>query len=242
MKGLWGGCLLWLCFSSVNAWTLDDVRLLQKEYQQYQAWVLSRDYFFGTTLTANRIKALAWQLVYVGMLPATYPEKERLLNFYRENLSGTEITQANELAEILRGSYELDDSLSEEELARIHALHEENLSLAILSDYKTVPVQDIHYRKTGVIGRVLPWLGLSHSDIMLRLVSPEKKKSNDPWYRAVVPLTVTDEGKFYATGLSPGRYELAITTAGTRTFKQFTLQKGEVRGLSLIDLRSQVKN
>lgn len=321
------------------ALSIEDAQLLQKEYQQYQAWVLSRNYLFGTTLNPEPIKALAWQLIYVDMLPPSYPEKEKLLAIYKRKLLPSQISEATQLAQTLRHRYGLSKPFTEEELYQVYTLHENNVSwtdfkfllptaetwehfdkwldwlaqsnqqqaLAIdqikheldkgkqypivygqvmiqgpeplamirsevklldegffivhpvgktisfaLPGYKTVTVsinkkqllQSVPpvvlvklggNKKTGVVGRVLPWSGVEGSNIMLRSVMSEIAK--DPWYQPAIPLTITQGGQFYATGLSPGRYELFITTGGINTSKQFTVQENEIRGLSLIDLR-----
>ncbi|ARG97297.1 hypothetical protein B6N58_06275 [Legionella micdadei] len=332
--------LVVLAFPNQAALSIEDAQLLRKEYQQYHAWVLSRDYLFGTTLKPEPIKALAWQLIYVGMLPASYPGKEKLLDPYKRKLLTSQLVEATQLAQTLRHRYALQEPFTEEELYRVYSLHENNVSWAdfkfllpsaeirqnfnkwldwlkqnnhfqnaleieqvkheldknnqhpivyghvmiqgpeplemvrsevklsaegffishpndktisfALPGYKTVtvsinkkiPLQGIPpvilikqggSKKTGVVGRVLPWAGVEGSNIVLRWVTSEIAK--EPWYRPVVPLTVTLGGQFYATGLSPGRYELVITTRGLNTSKQFTVKENEIRGLSLIDLR-----
>lgn len=339
------GALLFLFVSLAHALAMGDAELLKKEYQQYQAWVLSRDFLFGTTLKPDRKKALAWQLIYVGMLPATYPEKEKLLVPFKQGLNSRQIFEATQLAQAMRESYGLLGSLTEAELLRIYNLHEENTSWSemqpmmpsglvwgkfsnwldwlvgqnyiqnaleleqiqhelsankkypivygqiiikgpepfemvqsevkidrhgffiglatnktlsfVLPGYKSVSVavnknQTIQgippviltmqggNKKTGVVGRVLPWFGIEQSNMILRLAEYKNTGIKDPWYHPALPLTVTNSGQFYATGLSPGRYELFINTAGLKTSKQFTVRNGEIRGLSLIDLRKMV--
>src|SRR5262245_7910716 len=110
------------------ALSLEDAQLLRKEYQQYQAWMLSRNYFFGTTLKRQPVKALAWQFIYVSMLPTSYPEKEKLLALYKGKLHSSQIAEATELAQILRSRYDLQAPFTEEELYRVYTLHENNVS------------------------------------------------------------------------------------------------------------------
>ncbi|WP_156812469.1 hypothetical protein [Legionella tunisiensis] len=337
--------ILCLLVSLAHALTVEDAHLLQKEYQQYQAWVLGRNYFFGTTVKQDRIKALAWQMIYVEQLPASYPEKEKLLRFYKQGLSAGQKEDAKKLAALLRTRYDLLPPFNEDELYRVYTLHEEKISwrtlqpvlppakvwsnfnswldwlaktnnpaLAatlelrmhdliaakrfpivygqvivkgpeplmlinsgldilpggffishpgnntvsfILPGYKSAnfgsntryEIQAIPpiileaeggTKPTGVVGRVLPWGGVEQSNILLQRVMREGNASEDPWFRQAMPLTVTNGGEFYTTGLSPGRYELFINTAGLSTSKQFTVRDGEIRGLSLIDLRQKV--
>lgn len=337
--------ILYLLILSAHALTMEDARLLQKEYQQYQAWVLGRNYFFGTTVKQDRIKALAWQLVYVEQLPASYPEKEKLLSVYSQGLSVGQKEEAKKLSALLRTQYDLLPPFNEDELYRVYILHEEKISwrtlqlvlppekvwnnfnawldwlaktanpalaatlerrmrdliaarqfpivygqvivkgpeplplvnseLEILQggffighpDRTTISFALPGYKSasfginpryevqaippivldaeggtkpTGVVGRVLPWGGVDRSNMLLQRVVGEGKASEDPWFRQAIPLTVTNGGEFYTTGLSPGRYQLFINTAGLSTSKQFTVRDGEIRGLSLIDLRQKV--
>lgn len=337
--------VLFLLASLAHALSMEDARLLQKEYQQYQAWVLSRNYFFGTTVKQDRIKALAWQWIYVEQLPSTYPEKERLLSLYNQGLSVGQKAEAKKLAALLRTQYDLLPFFNEDELYRVYILHEEKVSWCTLqpvlppadvwrnfnswldwlakknnpslaatleqrmrdliaakqfpivygqvmvkgpesltlinSEFEILPggffighpsnkaisfslsgykpassaintsyeIQAIPpiileaeggTKPTGVVGRVLPWGGVEQANMLLQRVVGESKAAKDPWFRQAMPLTVTNGGEFYTTGLSPGRYELFINTAGLSTSKQFTVRDGEIRGLSLIDLRQKV--
>lgn len=120
--------ILYLLILSAHALTMEDARLLQKEYQQYQAWVLGHNYFFGTTVKQDRIKALAWQLVYVEQLPASYPEKEKLLSVYSQGLSVGQKEEAKKLSALLRTQYDLLPPFNEDELYRVYILHEEKIS------------------------------------------------------------------------------------------------------------------
>lgn len=91
--------------------------------------------------------------------------------------------------------------------------------------------------KTGVVGRVLPWSDLNHSHVMLRAEGVGQHPDQDPWRNPYVPLTVTNNGEFYTTGLAAGRYDVLINSMGLSTTLHFSVKDGEVRGLSLIDLR-----
>lgn len=337
--------LLLFCFSSVCALSPEDAQLLQKEYQQYQAWVLGRNYFFGTTLKSDPVKALAWQIIYVEMLPQSYPGKEQLLLPYERDLTTSQIAEAKLLARTLRDNYELLAPFNERELSRVAMLHEMNVSWSelqitiptpeiqadfnrwltwleansysetalnleqakqeltlnkaypivygqiiikgpeslarvrspvrifpggffigqatdkvlsfFLPGYNSVTIEvnmkqrlqsispiifamPVANKKTGLIGRVLPWSGIENSNMLLRRVNSEIGEQRDPWYQPALPLTIINNGQFYTTGLSPGRYELFINTAGLSTSKVFALGNGEIRGLSLIDLRKQL--
>lgn len=217
--------ILLLLFSAIAyPLTSKDALLLKKEEQQYQAWVLARNYLFGTTLKPDRIRALAWQLIYVGQLPSSYPQKENLLTFYQQGLTTEQISRAYDLSQFYRQRYGLHEPFNEEEMYRVYALHENMVSPK---------------KQTGVVGRVLPWAGLDKANMLL-CMETNTSQILEPWYQSAIPLTITNNGEFYVTSLKPGRYTLFINTAGLSTSKQFNVQEGEVRGLSLIDLRSRV--
>jgi len=341
---LWVTALLLSVVTVAYSMTSEEARLLRKDYQLYQAWSLSRNYFFGTTLPRDRIKALAWQTVYVDLLPAAYPKKDQLLS-YREGLNNNQIQQAKEMAKSLISRYNLGLPFNEMELSEAYVLRDENnnwnnlqldvvpeaaatnfkhwiqwlanhdkRSLAIELDnrgyalltkkqfpiiygqiiikgpespemlnsnidlsnegyfvahtnqsqlffnmpgYKPVTVainqsQQVQYispvileplshsKRTGVVGRVLPWSGFDHGNIILRAELPKKQVINDPWMQPVVPITVTNNGEVYTTGLAPGPYQLIINTAGLSTVIRFSAKEGEIRGLSLIDFRKKI--
>lgn len=334
------GCFLSPC---TYALLVEDALLLKKEYQQYQAWVLSRDYFFGTSIKRNPIQALAWQQIYLNLLPATYPGKETLISFYKKDLSPQQISAATRLAGKLARLHQLDVPFSEVDLLKLYDLHETNASWNRFKPLVTPPSilhnwkdwlhwlkehnyqQDALYlqtmmddlyakkqfpivygeivingpeaferinakvkisshgffighvnektlefsllgynivkinidnkqqiqalspiilspqatnKKTGVVGRVLPWADLE-SNMVLRLVSNNYENKNI-WYKAAANLTVIGSGQFYAIGLVPGTYELFISTAGINVVKRFIIHKNEIRGLSLIDLRKKL--
>ncbi|WP_419418833.1 hypothetical protein ACNVED_09745 [Legionella sp. D16C41] len=342
-KGLW--YLFTYCLAlPLLAMPNEDGQLLRKDYLLYQAWSVSRNYYFGTTVKPDKIYALAWQLVYTTLLPKTYPQKEELLFFYKKGLSKAQQTQAAQLAEQLITKYYLHPSLSEAELARAYLLRDANnnwknfeafsaskkviyrfknwitwiathyeqslaekldyyaytLSLAhqfpiiygqinvkgpelpqmvqsevkifpygffvghpnsqtinfALAGYKTatiklenksiqaIPTINLeplpHTKNTGLIGRVVPWSGLTTGNIMLVASPTLAVNLDEPWLQPTIPLTITESGEFYATGLAPGRYQLFINTANLSTKINITLKKEEVRGLSLIKLGKKI--
>ncbi|MDI9819305.1 MULTISPECIES: hypothetical protein [unclassified Legionella] len=135
------GIVLLLLISSVYAFSSEDARLLKKEYQQYQAWSLARNYFFGTTVKKDQPRALAWQLVYVNQLPSSYPQKEKLLAPFKLGLTRVEIDSANQLAKNLREQFNFSTPFTEAELSRIYSLHEQHVSwgdVELLSAPQTV--------------------------------------------------------------------------------------------------------
>lgn len=289
--------------------------------------------------------ALAWQLIYAKLLPASYPDKASLLSFYQRGLSPSQIAEAAARADWLQNKHDLHQVLSEDELAQAYAVRDDvdvwdklnpdvpskaiyarfndwlqwlasrgkaDLAQALddqadqlhrqkkfpivygqilvqgpesvsqvqsnisflpegyfvtqavaptlvftLPGYQTVTVpvnpaavqgigpvvmiKRAHSRRTGVVGRVRPWGGLEKGHIILTLDETHDIKQPDPWYHPVVPLTVTPGGEFYATGLVAGPYHLYITTAGMSTSIKFTAKSGEIRGLSLINLRARTR-
>ncbi|STX51865.1 Uncharacterised protein [Legionella busanensis] len=325
----------------VLAMSFKDAQLLRKDYLLYQAWSVSRNYYFGTTVKQDRVYALAWHHIYTSLLPKTYPQKENLLNFYRNGLGAKELQRASEIAGNLIKKYNLNPPLSEIELAQTYQLREENnhwssLELILpsredgshfkqwilwlahyydqstaeqldkyayrlfinhqlpmvygqlnvkgpelpqmaatdvkifphgffvghpskqelkfsLSGYQTariklnnklvqpIPMINLeqlpHNKQTGIIGRVSPWSGLTTGNIILIAETALANHQDEPWLQPHVPLTITENGEFYATGLVAGRYLLYINTAGLSTKIKVTLKEGETRGLSLIKLK-----
>ncbi|MFC3908478.1 hypothetical protein ACFORL_05245 [Legionella dresdenensis] len=333
-----------LAASALQALSSDEALLLRKDFQLYQAWSLSRNYYFGTSLPRDRLSALAWQMVYVDLLPAGYPQKDQMLSFFLNGLSQEQVQQAKARSKQLIENYNLGAPFSEENLSKAYALRDEtnnwqalqpeyvpysaagrfknwiewiadhigrefaamldqkgyrlltahafpivygqvavkgpeapemvlaNIPLSEngyfvahadtatlhfqLAGYKPVavninPEQQIqaippvvleplpHSKKTGVVGRILPWNGFTQGNILLQADDGDPSP-RDPWKRPAIPLTVTNTGQFYATGLAPGRYKLFINTAGLSTVVKFAAKEGEIRGLSIIDLRSKI--
>lgn len=325
--------------SPLNALSEDEALLLRKDFQLYQAWSLSRNYFFGTSYPLDKVKALAWQMVYVTLLPAKYPQKTNMLTFYSKNLSSGKIKQAEQLAQKYIETYHLGLPFSEEQLAQAYVLrdvdnHWETLNVqhaptAIASNFKQwirwiashgntqqaieldqralrlanakrfpivfgqlivkgiassemvssnisideqgffvaqAPTETLefslpgyqtvrlkltnqqiqplgsivlqrlpHNTQTGMVGRVLPWGGLEQGNMVLQM--QQLNTPHDPWQNVLVPLTITNTGQFYATDLVAGSYQLFINTAGKSRVARFAVKKGEIRGLSIIDLR-----
>lgn len=340
------GIVFWLLASFTEAMTLEDAYLLKKEFQLYQAWSLSRNYYFGMTLPRDRISSLAWQLSYLSHLPSTYPEKDKILLPYQANLTEKQRLRAQDLADSYNRIYHLGQPLSEAELYRLHELHQkeemidwndyhpmiaprevwssfnrlndwliqnqQNEEARVLREkkdamlnkrgtfvfgqivimgpespamvntglkpdaegyfagriqesqlefslpgYKSVNVSiDLSKqiqgigaillkaptpsKKTGMVGRVLPWGDLQQSNMILHFYPQKDRVKHDPWQDPALNLTLTPNGQFYATGLFPAHYQLIIATFGVISVKEFSVQENEIRGLSLIDLRKKI--
>lgn len=339
------GIVFLLLASFVEAMTSDDALLLKKEYQLYQAWTLSRNYYFGMTRPRDQVKSLAWQLAYLNHLPHSYPEKEKLLVPYQFNLTAQQRAHAQELADLYTKKYHLGEPFSEADLYRIFELHQKDEIISwedyhpilppetVWSDfnrllkwlvnnqreeqarlleakkqslgqkgaivfgqiliigpespamvdtslepdaegyfigqaqdkvvefslpgYSTVripidPSKQIQgigaillraaktSKKTGMVGRVLPWADLEKSNLLLHFYPGILQENKDPWRDPAVNMTVDHSGQFYATGLVPGHYQLVIATLGLKSFKEFFVRENEIRGLSLIDLRKRM--
>lgn len=224
--------------SAVLAMPLEDVLLLQKDDQLYQAWALSQDYYFGTVAKQNRIKALAWQGVYLDFLPASYPQKKQLLAFYERSLNPIQLKKAVRMKTRLKHQHDLETPLSEAQLTRIHFLRENNVEDSSPSGKASRALA--HNKQTGLIGRVLPWRGCEQGTVLLRAEPTQRLRGISPRNIPYIPLTVTPTGVFYTTGLAEGRYGLYISTAGLTTRLLFRVKMGEVKALALIDLRKKL--
>ena len=105
-----------LCLFPLLAFASTET-LEEKSYRLHQAWALSRDYYFGTTLDVDRIKGLAWQLIYTQMLPTSYPGLKSLLKPYEQSLSDSQKLKAKIYAEKLRKKYHFGQRLDEKQLS-----------------------------------------------------------------------------------------------------------------------------
>lgn len=109
--------LIVLSFSvSANS---DIQTLLKENFELHQMWALSRNYYHGTTLKKDLVKALAWQMVYTSVLPPSYPGRNTLIERYKKGLSEAEVSLAHEYAKTLKETYHLDFHLSEADLYSI---------------------------------------------------------------------------------------------------------------------------
>jgi len=223
--------LFFTLMTPVFALSSDEARLLQKDYQLYKLWSISRDYLFGMTHKTDRVRALAWQFAYVDHLPIRYPQKNAILATYQRGLSMEQIAQAEVMASNISQKYALGAAMSEGEMSAVYPLRDETNTWS-----KALSPRN---KNTGVTGRVLPWSDLDHSEILLRQERVDRDES-DPWDNPFIPLTVTNTGEFYITGLAAGRYELFISSLGLNTKVRFGVKAGEIRGLSLINLKRQV--
>jgi hypothetical protein len=310
-----------------------DANLIKEAYEQYQMWALSRNYYFGTSLKKDRIKALAWQMIYVNSLAKDYPGKDKLLANFSKGLSNRQINRAKQLAVIYRQKYNLNYELKENQMARLldldksnthvnqHEFQSFNKLLDYLAEQKQYNLMDelketgqeyieskrfpivfgqvsvdgpepseyvtsnikinahgiffahtndriIHFSlpgykpvalkvnddekvinygqiilkpvankpKTGVVGRITPWPGIEKTNIILRAKTSVENNKKDPWYNPVIPLTVLNSGKFYTTGMAPGRYQLLIDFGKKKVMQEFKLSSGEIKGLSVIKI------
>ncbi|WP_133139057.1 hypothetical protein [Legionella genomosp. 1] len=335
-----------LALQPVFAFTSEDAKLVKRDFQLYQAWSLARNYRFGTTVKSDPVKALAWEKIYLNLLPAAYPKKNDMLAAFQSHLSSEQIQQAESLSKQYAEQYNLGNTaLTEVELSQAYILRDESSTWSVsdesvapreissnfhkwmewldakglretvldldqrayklfkakaypivygqvivrgvespemvssevsilpggyfvaqvkgsmlsfsLPGYKTISipiaaereVQSIYpvvleslpkSPRTGVIGRVLPWNEVDKSNIILRAFADNAHLDNSQaWKYPALPLTVTNHGEFYTTGLSQGHYQLVINTAGISSVVNFFVKENEVRGLSLIDLRKQ---
>lgn len=226
--------IYFLSCSSVYSLSLDEANLLRKDYQLYQAWSLSRDYYFGITLNADPINALVWQLVYTNLLPHSYPQKNQLLAFYQRNLTLKQIQDAQVKALRIGKAHKFGTAFTEMELHKVYPLRDAGYDRAAPEVCSANTLS--RRKKTGLIGRAYPWKGIESGDIILCADPVIKVKNNSPCLNAYLPLTVTNEGLFYTTGLNPGRYKLFFYSAGKRAYIKFSVKEAEIRGIGRVEL------
>lgn len=117
-----------LIFSSFNLIASPlDATLLKQSYQLHQMWALSRNYYHGTTVNQNKIKALAWLYIYTSVLPNNYPGMRAWLQTYEKELSVEDRESAKEEAAFLKKKFQLAYRFNEKELFDTFALEHDTL-------------------------------------------------------------------------------------------------------------------
>lgn len=90
--------------------------------------------------------------------------------------------------------------------------------------------------KTGLMGRIYPYTNSDDMNVVIYKLLFWKSEYEHPLYTPLVHLTVTQDGLFYARGLSKGKYRLLIKTKKLALERVFTIREGEVRSLSIINV------
>jgi hypothetical protein len=312
----------------------EDYELAKENFELYQMWALSRNYYFGATLTKNLVEALAWQYVYLNSLPHNYPGKTKIIAPYKKGLTSQQLKKAKVLSKLYQNKYKLNFEVNEKQLQRLLDINkqsmlenkppklanfkellqylwsEKNYSLVEelqieteqlvknkrfpiifgqiviegpepaemvssniqihrhgifiahvknakvffkLAGYKSQSItinkknEVINFgqivlspitnkQKTGIVGRVTPWPGIEKGNILLRIKPEDKESNNNPWHNPVIPLTVLNNGKFYATGLSPDKYQLIINIGDKKVIREFRVSANQIRGIPVIDM------
>ncbi len=93
--------------------------LLHEKAALKQAYLLSKNYAYGLTVEKNSFKALAWQYVYVTLLPHAYPGGYALLDPYKEKLDKSKFDEAFELSKEFKREYNLPNRMDENQLIRV---------------------------------------------------------------------------------------------------------------------------
>lgn len=87
--------------------------LLQQKSTLRAAWDLSNNYRYGLTVKKDPFKALAWQYVYVTILPRSYPGSYSLLEPYKLELEKNKYDEAYEYSKWLKRQYDLPARMDE---------------------------------------------------------------------------------------------------------------------------------
>jgi hypothetical protein len=119
--------------------TIQD-RIGHAQYDLHQMWALSNNYYYGTTVKKDRVKALTWHLIYVSVLPKSYPGLKSLLQLYKKDLSDEDIDVAKTAARDLKNKYHLNFTLSEKEL--YSAFHVDNKQFKV-SPNELSPIKNL---------------------------------------------------------------------------------------------------
>ncbi len=96
----------------------NKIELIRRNYQLKQMWALSRNYYHGTTVPKDKVKALAWQIIYTSALPKSYPGLRVLLDVYQKGLKKEQIDQAKFIAHKLKKEFSLEFRLDEKSFSK----------------------------------------------------------------------------------------------------------------------------
>lgn len=120
---LWGGL-----FGAALGSDLQDVSSLLKEKSTLaHVWQLSDNYSKGLTVDADPFKALAWQYVYVTLLPHAYPGLGELLKPFKAKVDKSRFDEAFDYSKSLKSNYFLPPRMDENQLIRVFQAKEKHL-------------------------------------------------------------------------------------------------------------------
>ncbi len=112
--------------------------LMQEKTVLTQAWQLSENYAQGLTVAADPFKALAWQYVYVMLLPHAYPGSYSLLLPYKAKVAKERHDEAFEYSKWLMRNYQLPKRMDENQLIRVFEANNKDLDY-VQTDQKAYP-------------------------------------------------------------------------------------------------------
>lgn len=92
-------------------------------------------------------------------------------------------------------------------------------------------------KKTGIIGKIIGYTNADQMNLLLVKKDGIPLRSGSAIFQNVARLNIRQDGTFYATGLSEGRYKLLIKGKDGFIGKEFTVTLGKIISLSKIKLR-----
>ena len=119
----------WTAYGNENA-----KKLLQEKAALKQSWLLSKNYAFGLTVEKDPFKALAWQYVYVTLLPYAYPGSYSLLDPFKDKVEKIQHDLALEVSKSLRREYNLPSRMDENQLIRVFQAKESLVQNSLADD------------------------------------------------------------------------------------------------------------
>lgn len=93
-----------------------------------QSWELAQNYRYGFTVDEDPYKALAWQYVYVTLLPRSYPGSYGLLNPFKVKLPKSSYDEAYQFSKELKVKYQLPTRMDEKQLQTVFQAKESELT------------------------------------------------------------------------------------------------------------------
>lgn len=103
--------------------------LLQEKMVLVHSWQLSHNYAHGLSVEKDPFKALAWQYVYVTLLPHAYPGLASLLKPFKAKVPDKLHNSALEYAKSLIKNYQLPSRMDENQLIRVFRAKESDIDI-----------------------------------------------------------------------------------------------------------------
>lgn len=247
MKQIYGCCFT-IFFLMLSVCTVQADSIAEAQFDIHQMWALSKNYYYGTTVPKDKMMALAWQMVYISVLPNSYPGVSELLEIEKHNLSDSEITLAKNKALELKAKYHLDFQLSERELFQsYHSTPSSNDTVATNKVFSNLDefLDEVKQQNPALEKRYRDKIKQQrHKDSSQPMIYGQVVVNGPPPSQAVsvnIPLDIDEAGYFLAFGLKgPLTFQLSGYEKKSRAFSS-TAKEVNLARISLTPLEDEQK-